>query len=316
MSANFLHVLDEVGVQARKNQYTEVCTFYIMSTNSFIAVDFETATFSKMACQIGVTIVENGVIKGTTVDYIQPPDNRYEMGCIKVHHINPEQTVNAPTFDVIWQNYQELFENYPIVAHNAPFDESVLRANLDYYCIPHNNIAKFICTYQIYSLSLDKLCWAFDLHDDQHHDAGFDSLRCAQFYKFYLEGIKPDLSRLANYIPEEERRTKIVQHDPLKGDVLRKDLTNADPNNPFYDKKVVITGAFDIDRTELAQKLKSFGADLDTGISKRTNYVFVGRDAGPVKLAKLQSLIAEGHSIHQLSQDDVTQILNGNFSTI
>ena len=316
VSANFLHILDEVGVQARKNQYTEVCTFNIMPINSFIAVDFETATFSKMACQIGVTIVENGVIKGTAVDYIQPPDNRYEMGCIKVHHITPEQTINEPTFDKIWPHYKDLFENYPIVAHNAPFDESVLRANLDYYGISHNNIAQFICTYQIYSLSLDKLCWAFNLHDDQHHDAGFDSLRCAQFYKFYLEGIKPDLSRLANYIPEDKRQTKIAQHKQLTGDVLRKDLTNADPNNPFYNKKVVITGVFNIERNELAQKLKSLGADLDTGISKRTNYVFVGTDAGPSKLCKLQSLIEEGYPIRQLNQDDVTQILNGNFSTI
>lgn len=295
---------------------TEVHTFYIMLSNSFIAVDFETATFSKMACQIGVTIVENGIVKGTAVVFIQPSDNRYEMGCIRVHHINPEQTINAPTFDIIWQNYKELFEKYPIVAHNAPFDESVLRANLDYYGIPHNNIAKFICTYQIYSLSLDKLCWAFNLHDDQHHDAGFDSLRCAQFYKFYLEGIKPDLSRLASYISEEERHSKIVKHDPLKGYVLHKDLTTADPNNPFYDKKIVITGVFDIERNELAQKLKSFGADLDTSITKRTNFVFVGRDAGPSKLVKLQSLIAEGYPIRQLSQDDVTQILNGNFSSI
>lgn len=287
-----------------------------MLNNSFIAVDFETATFSKMACQIGVTIVENGVIKGTVVDYIQPPDNRYEKRCIKVHHINPKQTVNSPTFDVIWQNYKELFENYPIVAHNAPFDESVLRANLDYYGISHNNIANFICTYQIYSLSLDKLCWAFNLQDDQHHDAGFDSLRCAQFYKFYLEGVKPDLSRLIDYIPEEERHVKIVKHEPLKGDVLRKDLTNADPNNPFYNKKVVITGVFEIERNELAQKLKSLGADLDTGITKRTNFVLVGRDAGPSKLSKLKSLIEEGYPICQLNQDDVTQILNGNFSTI
>ena len=287
-----------------------------MPTNSFIAVDFETATSSKMACQIGVTIVEDGVIKGTAVDYIQPPENKYEKGCIKVHHITPEQTMRAPTFDKIWPYYEELFEKYPIVAHNAPFDESVLRANLDYYGIPHNNIAKFICTYQIYSLSLDKLCWAFNLHDDQHHDAGFDSLRCAQFYKFYLEGVYPDLSRLANYIPEEERPAKIVRHDSLKGNVLRKDLTIADSNNPFYNKKVVITGVFDIDRNELAQKLKSFGADLDTGITKRTNFVFVGQEAGPAKLAKLHSLIAEGYSIRQLGQDDVTQILNGDYSTI
>ena len=269
-----------------------------------------------MACQIGVTIVENGVIKGTVVDYIQPPDNKYEIGCMKVHHINPEQTINAPTFDIVWQKYKELFEKFPIVAHNASFDESVLRINLDYYGIPHNNIAKFICTYQIYSLSLDKLCWAFDLHDDQHHDAGFDSLRCAQFYEFYLEGLKPDLSRLLNYVPEEDRHTKITQHKQLTGDVLQKDLTNADPTNPFYNKKVVITGLFDVDRNVLAQKLKSFGADLDTCISKRTNFVFVGREAGPAKLTKLQSLQAEGYPIRQLGQEVVTQILNGDLKTI
>ena len=190
----------------------------------FIAVDFETATSNKMACQIGVTIVENGVIKGTVMDYIQPPDNKYEIGCMNIHHITPETTANASTFDVIWQNYKELFENYPVVAHNAPFDESVLRANLDYYGIPHNNINKFICTYQIYQLSLDKLCWAFDLQDDEHHDAGFDSLRCAQFYIFYLQGIQPDLSKLATYIPEGER--KFIQHQQLKGDVLKKEGYN------------------------------------------------------------------------------------------
>lgn len=284
--------------------------------NSFIAVDFETATFDKMACQIGVTIVENGIIKGTAVDYIQPPDNRYEMGCIKVHHISPEQTINAPTFDLIWQTYKELFENYPIVAHNAPFDESVLRHNLDYYGISHKKVAKFICTYQIYQLSLDKLCWAFDMHDDAHHDAGFDSLRCAQFYEFYLEGIRPDLSRLADYIPEAERHTYIKQHKQLKGDVLQKDLSNADPNNPFYNKKVVITGVFDVDREIFAKHLKSLGADIDTAISRKTNIVIIGRDAGPAKLAKLHTLIESGYAIRQLGANDVEHILTNHFSSI
>lgn len=284
--------------------------------NNFIAVDFETATFDKMACQIGITIVENGEIKGTVVEYIKPPENRYEMGCIKVHHIQPEQTLNAPTFDIIWQNYKELFEHFPIVAHNAPFDESVLRHNLDYYGIPHKNIAHFICTYQIYQLSLDKLCWAFNLHDNAHHDAGFDSLRCAQFYKYYLEGIQPNLSRLTDYVPENERDTTISQHKQLKGDVLRKDLSNADPNNPFYNKKVVITGIFDVDRETLAKHLKSLGADIDTAISRKTNFVIIGSDAGPSKLTKLQMLIDNGYAIRKLGPNDITLILTNNFSTI
>lgn len=282
----------------------------------FIAVDFETATFNKMACQIGVTIVENGVVKGTVTDYIRPPQNKYEIGCINVHHITPETTANASTFDVIWQNYKELFENYPIVAHNAPFDESVLRTNLDYYGISHNKISKFICTYQIYQLSLDKLCWVFDLQDDEHHDAGFDSLRCAQFYNFYLQGIKPDLSKLATYTPEEERKRKFILHQQLKGDILKKDLSCADPNNPFYNKKVVITGVFDVEREELANKLKSFGADIDTSISRRTNFVFIGREAGPSKLAKLKSLIESGYEVRQLGQLEVAQIMSDNLNII
>ena len=30
--------------------------------SSFIAIDFETATVSRMACQMGIVIVENGII--------------------------------------------------------------------------------------------------------------------------------------------------------------------------------------------------------------------------------------------------------------
>ena len=119
-----------------------------------------------------------------------------------------------------------------------------------------------------------------------------------------------------DYIPESERHATIKQHQQLKGDVLRKDLSNADPDNPFYNKKVVITGVFDIDRETLAQHLKSLGADIDTAISRKTNFVIIGRDAGPSKLAKLQALIDSGYAIRQLGSNDVTQILANNLSTI
>jgi DNA polymerase-3 subunit epsilon len=97
---------------------------------------------------------------------------------------------------------------------------------------------------------------------------------------------------------------------------LKKDLSCANPNNPFYNKKVVITGVFDVERENLATKLKSLGADLDTAISKRTNFVFIGREAGPSKLAKLQSLIENGYNIRQLGQQEVTQIMLDNLNTI
>ena len=73
---------------------------------------------------------------------------------------------------------------------------------------------------------------------------------------------------------------------------------------------------FDVERVELARKLKSLGADLDTTISKRTNFVLIGREAGPSKLAKMQSLIENGYDIRPLGQKEVTLIMSDNFNII
>ncbi len=279
---------------------------------NFISIDFETATCDKMACQLGITIVEDGEIKDTIVRLIQPPQNKYDWGCINVHHITPENTLNSPTFDVVWEEIKQLFSQNTIVAHNAAFDEAVLRANLDYYGIDHNSIAPFLCTYKIYGLSLDKLCYLFDIPLDNHHDAGFDACCCAKFYLNHLNGVEVDCSKLQS-MPTKDCNT---YHTRLSGNILQKDLSGADPSNPFYNKKVVITGVFDIDRKDLAAKLKSLGADIDTGITKCTSYVFVGKDAGPSKIAKIKSLTEAGYSIVTLGQDDAKSVMENNLSLI
>lgn len=282
--------------------------------SNFIAIDFETATSNKMACQIGITIVENGAIKDTIVRLIQPPNNKYDVGCIQVHHITPEQTSKSPTFDIVWEEIKNLFINYDIVAHNASFDESVLYANLAHYNINHQDINPFICTYKLFGLSLEKLCCGFDIPLDNHHDAGFDSRCCAIFYLNHLNGIEFNRSKANSFLRDKQR--SIIFHEALKGNILQKDLINANPCNPFYDKKVVITGIFDIERTELAHKLKSLGADIDTCITKKTNFVFIGTDAGPAKIQKIRSLIESGYIIYQLDAIDVDRLMQDDFSTI
>ena len=100
-------------------------------------------------------------------------------------------------------------------------------------------------------------------------------------------------------------------HTILCGDVLQKDLSCADPNNPFYDRKVVITGVFNIDRQELAKILKGMGADIDTGVSCRTNYLLIGEEPGPSKLRKFDELIASGKDVRKIYQEDLDLILAG-----
>ena len=72
-----------------------------MSNTDFIAVDFETATNSRMACQIGIVVVRDGNITERISKLIQPPFNEYDSNTIRVHHITPDNTKNSDTFDKI-----------------------------------------------------------------------------------------------------------------------------------------------------------------------------------------------------------------------
>lgn len=277
---------------------------------NFIAVDFETATNDRMACQVGIVIVENGVIVKRIVKLIQPPHNRYDANTIVVHHITPEQTKHSPTFDKVWEEVKDYFINTTIVAHNAQFDEDVLNRNLFYYGISSMGILPFRCTCNLYNrVGLHDLCKAFGMSPDGHHDALFDAECCAKFYLNYLNGVEPDFSQITSRKSKFDKLTSKA----LRGDVLRKDLSQGDPNNPFYDRKVVITGEFLLDRKELANQLKRMGADIDTSITKRTNYVLIGTDPGPAKMEKLEKLIHDGFNIRKLFQQDIDAILSGNW---
>lgn len=283
--------------------------FNTMNT-SFTAVDFETATNDRMACQIGIVVVKNGIVVDRIVRLIQPPYNKYDANTIAVHHITPDQTKSSPTFDKVWDEIKEYFINTTIVAHNAQFDEDVLNRNLLYYGIPPMGISSFECTCNLYNrIGLHDLCEAFGMPTDGHHDALFDAECCAYFYLNYLNGNRPDFSLITNKKPKYERLAARM----LKGDILRKDLSQADPNNPFYDRKVVITGEFSLERKEIAKKLKAMGADIDTAITKKTNYVLVGSDPGPAKINKLDKLIHDGFNIRKLSQWDIDAIFAGDW---
>lgn len=285
-----------------------------MENDSFIAVDFETATNSRFACQIGVVVVKNGIIQERISRLIQPPGNKYDDITIRVHHITPEVTEQSPTFDKVWEEIGHYFVNTPIVAHNSSFDSSVLYINLEYYGIMPLGIESPIFwedTYSIYDLSLHNLCIAFEMDLDKHHDALFDAECCARFYLNYLQGISPNLALLDSAQVESKFRRKIARQ--ICGDVLKKDLSHADPNNPFYDRKVVITGEFTQNRKCIAQLLKEMGADVDTAITKRTNFVLIGIDPGPKKLEKLDKLIHDGFNIRKIYQHDVDAIFAGDW---
>ena len=285
-------------------------------TTNFVAIDFETATQKeRFPCQIGITVVRNCVIDESFSRLIQPYNNEYSKACIMVHHITPQHTINEPLFPEVWKDIKQYFEGEFLVAHNASFDIDVLCKALDFYDIERPEILGYACTCDIFNKEpLNVLCKKYGITLN-HHEAKSDSEACAMLYLCHVNNVPQQ------HIIEEPKQTTLFNdsffqdHTPLKGDLLKKDLSNANPNNPFYDRKVVITGTFNQERKELGTILKRMGADNDTAISKKTNFVLIGKDAGSSKLQKLEKLLHDGWCIKRLYQEDIDKILNGEWES-
>ena len=73
--------------------------------------------------------------------------------------------------------------------------------------------------------------------------------------------------------------------------------------NPFKDKTVVLTGTMSQSRSEIKKLLESLGAKVTNSVSKKTDFVIYGEDAGS-KLTKAQEL-----GVATLTQEQMDEML-------
>lgn len=265
---------------------------------SFVALDVETAQGARWSiCQIGLAIVNNGVVNDSISYLIQPPENKYQRGNINIHGITPVMTKDEPLFPQIWKNVLPIIENILIVAHNTDFDIDCLQKTLTYYNLEIPNF-KTDCTFKRTGDRLDSLCEAYNVELTNHHDAVSDAIACAKIYVKLLNQEEPDFSKITPRKPRVKKNYNFDGHERLQGDVLKPDLKNANPHNLFYKKKVVFTGVLStISRNEAAGIIKKMGADINTTISKKTDFVITGQDPGPSKMNKIIKHNNEGSEI-------------------
>ena len=306
-------------VRKRTSFYSDEATRKLINLNleeidSFIALDFETANSShSSACEIGLVKVVNGKVVDKFYSLIKPPDNNYFKVNTLIHGITPEQTQESPCFNIIWPRIKDFIGNNLIVAHNITTDLSILRQTLEFYSIQIPNY-KSSCTYRIFGASLSDTCQAYGI-DRQYHNALIDAEACALIYINYLNNIKPDFSKAST--TKRLNLFDFTGHDRIQGDCLKPDFENGDSSCPFYKKKVVITGVFSkISRQEIASILKEKGADLDTSITDRTNYLISGLDPGPTKIRKFESLKKAGFDINIVSETDFLEMTKCSNKTI
>lgn len=154
----------------------------------FAAIDFETANAQRSSvCSVGVVIVRGGEVVDEIYRLIRPVPEWYHQINISVHGLTEADTADAPPFPEVWAEIAPKVEGLTLVAHNAAFDSSCLRAVMRYYRMPDPGYT-FLCTYRAarrllcdelpnFRLPTVAAYCGYDL--ESHHHALADAAACA-----------------------------------------------------------------------------------------------------------------------------------------
>lgn len=281
----------------------------------YVVIDFEYADDRQFACQLGIVPVLKGEIVDKIEYLIQPPDNSYGRYQMAVHKITPEMTIGSPTFADIWDEIENYFDMQTIVCHGAATDITVLSKTLKYYGLPHPLIQVIDTVEKIGKIKLEVLAESFGVEYSNKHNALSDALVLAEVYNKYKKGVKSNYL-ITNQTTKKATKPALYADKKIDSDLLCKNLDVENKENPFYNKSIVITGTFFIERNLIASIFKKLGADVNTTISKKTDYVLAGDDAGMSKMLKVVQLNKDGCGIKVLMTDELEDIIQNKFENI
>lgn len=254
----------------------------------FVAIDFETANRKlTSACEIGLVKVEDGQIIEEKSFLIRPKDNYFERYNTYIHGINAQKVANEPEFDWVYKQLQEDFENYPVIAHNAKFDISVLRNCIELYGLDFPEL-QYICTHQIslkhlkghLSHKLSALSKHYQVDLLNHHRALDDARACAliALNMFRESGVETfdqiesqynvsfgKLKKNGHCLSSSGRQFTLQLEDV--------DESNFKPNNPFFKKVIVFTGTLHCMKRKIArQKIMRIGGYASSSVNRDTSF--------------------------------------------
>ena len=304
----------------------------------FISIDFETANKKyDSACSVGIVAVTNGEIVDTYYSLINP-ESEFDSSNIEIHGITPEDIADAPTKSAIKPVVEKyLSPHWPIVAHNAYFDVSVLRKSLhiDEEELWYVDTMSLCSPFVDESLSLVNCAAAFGISVHNHHNALDDAIVCAEIVNAVVNeyGCSSIIELLAKNgeikrhilkeTPKTEqmiiRKGKQFKSNPKPSEICRT-VDTLDTSNPLCGKNIVFTGELSISRAEAMQLAVNAGAVLKSGVSRKTDYLVVGKqdkdivgsDGMSTKEEKAHALNEDGKSnIAFLNEEEFICLVTG-----
>ena len=308
----------------------------------YVAIDFETANERRSsACAVGVVVVKDGVCAEKISRLIRPPELRFNPFNTSIHGICAEDVKNEPEFCDLWDELRVHLDGRLVLAHNAAFDMSVLRAILDAYRIPYPELA-YHCT-----LLVAKKVWpglpsyrlGFVAHrlgvEFEHHKAVDDAFACAEVFRLAYRdsqatsfknlvdrlGMEFGLLYPGGYVPArlpcETHACKQRSAQCRPQDIVPSS-DQFDRSHPLFGRTVVFTGTLEsMVRADAMQKVVDVGGRCGNSVTKVTDYLVVGcpdfrtftDGCKSGKLRRAEELASEGYDIEIVSELDLLQML-------
>lgn len=128
--------------------------------SKFIAIDFETANFSRLSiCAAGIAVFEHGALTESLYWLIRPPKGHgwFRDDFIEVHGLTHLDVLDAPEFPCIAPDFlARLTTAEFVVAHNAEFDIGHLQAAVEHFGLACPEFT-YLCTRQLARRTWPKL---------------------------------------------------------------------------------------------------------------------------------------------------------------
>ncbi len=259
---------------------------------NFTAIDFETANSNRASvCAVGLVRVENGKVTKEIHQLINPRTS-FNFYNTVVHGITAFDVRNAPSFEEFYPEISPFLED-AVVAHNAAFDISCLRTEIERYELSIPNF-RYFCTLcmsrrvnEAPRHKLDALAEFYGLGNFQHHNALADAKIAAKLFEIFAKKI--DANPLAKSFTTCQAKKKIsrpnFQYYLECAKRLDEKRTVHTPQNELifdyspidFSKKFVVTGDFvDMQASEIEGLILREGGCVQRKVDATIGYVVVG----------------------------------------
>lgn len=308
----------------------------------YVAFDFETANYNhSSACSLGAVKMRNGEEIGSFYTLIDPEEPFCPVQ-ISIHGITPHHVTNAPLFVEVFNQFMEFVTDFPIISHTS-FDRSVIiKANqknqnifrtlnyLDSYLL-----SRMIWKGKYFKYGLKPLANKLGF-DFEHHNALSDAKACAHI----IEGLIKDSG--ANSMEELQTKAGYTNLGEIRYDELIRpvrlsgsrgisklktseikelmsqiNIETINKNNPFFQKKIVITGKIGegISRSECQKAIIELGGEPQNNVGKTSDILIEGiqtasnlKDGFSCSYRKAKELFESGQAIEFMSGEEFLDI--------